>query len=88
VGLGDTGDDYHVYVGILEGLVDAAVGFGAGVVFLCVVVGLRRALDDAVDFVDVWEGSDEGDVEDFGAVRRVRYQWVKDIKVVLAHLRP
>ena len=88
MGLGNTGDDYDVYFAILQCLVDAAVGFGAGVVFLCIVVGLGRALDDAVDLVDVWESSDERDVEDFGAVGGVRSQWVRDTKVLLAHLRP
>lgn len=68
VGLGDAGDDDDVYVAILECLVDAAVSFGAGIVFLCVVVGFGRALDDAVELVDVWESPDERDVEDFGAL--------------------
>jgi len=78
VGFGDAGDDDDVYVGILQGFVDAAVGFGTGVVFLCVVVGLGRALDDAVELVDFWESSDERDVEDFGAVGGVSTQWTKD----------
>ena len=88
MGFGDAGDDYHVYVAILECLVDAAVGFGAGVVFLSIVVRLGGALDDAVDPVDVWESSDERDVEDFGAFRDVRSRFTRDIKVLLAHLRP
>lgn len=67
MGLGDAGDDDHVYFAILQCLVDAAVGFGAGVIFLSIVVRLRRTLDDAVDLVDVWESSDERDVENFGA---------------------
>jgi hypothetical protein len=83
VGLGDAGDDDDVYGGILEGFVDAAVGFGAGVVFLCVVVGFGRALDDAVDFVDVWEGSDEGDVEDFGAFKVLDLNGWKTIRYCL-----
>lgn len=68
MGLGDAGDDDHVYFAILQCLVDAAVGFGAGVIFLSIVIRLGRTLDDAVDLVDVWEGSDERDVENFGAV--------------------
>ena len=68
MGLGDTGDDDDVYVAILECFVDAAVGFGTRVVFLCVVVGLGRALDDAMELVDFWKSTDERDVEDFGAV--------------------
>ena len=68
VSLRDAGDDKDVYGGILQGFVDATVGFGAGVVFLCVVVGFGRALDDAVELVDVWESPDERDVEDFGAL--------------------
>jgi len=45
-----------------------AVGPRAGMVFGGVIVGFGGALDDAVDFVEIWEGEDEGDVEDFGAV--------------------
>jgi hypothetical protein len=56
VGFGDAGDDYDVYIGVLQGFVDAAVGFGAGVVLLCVVGGFGRALDDSVDLVDGGEG--------------------------------
>jgi hypothetical protein len=58
------------------------------VVFLCVVVGFGGALDDAVDFVDVWEGEDEGDVEDFGAGDGVSFRWTKSNKMFAAHLRP
>lgn len=66
---GDAGDDDEVDIFIGEGFVDAAVGFGAWVVLLGVVGGFGRALDDAVEFVDVWEGQDEWYVEDFGAER-------------------
>ena len=45
-----------------------AVGGCAGVVGFGVVVWFRGALDDAVEFEQVGEGEDEGDVEDFGAV--------------------
>jgi len=58
VGRGDAGYDYDVYRGVLEGLVYVAVRFGAGVVFRGVVVRFGGALDDAVDFVEVWEGED------------------------------
>jgi len=78
VGFGDAGDDDDVYGGVLQGLVDAAVGFGAGVVFLGVVVGFGRALDDAVELVNVWESSDERDVEDFSAVGGVSFRWTKE----------
>ena len=88
MGLRNAGDDYHVYFGILQGLVDAAVGFGAWVVFLGIVVGFGGALDDAVQFVDVGKGADERDVENFGAERRSVIELGKDIKVLPAHLRP
>jgi hypothetical protein len=58
VSFGDAGDDYDVYGGVLQGFVDAAVGFCAGVVVLCVVGGFRGALDDSMDFVDGGEGED------------------------------
>jgi hypothetical protein len=45
-----------------------AVGLCAGVVGFSVVVWFWGALDDGVEFVEGWEGEDEGDVEDFGAV--------------------
>jgi len=66
MGLRNAGDDDHVYVGVLQRLVDAAVGFGARVVLLGIVVRLGRALDDAVNLVDIWKSSNERDVEDFG----------------------
>jgi hypothetical protein len=56
VGFGNAGDDHNVYIRVLQGFVDAAVGFGAGVVLLCVVGGFGRALNDSVDFVDRGEG--------------------------------
>jgi hypothetical protein len=65
---GDAGDDDDVYAFVGEGLVDVAVGLCAGVVGFGVVVWFRGALDDGVEFVEGWEGEDEGDVEDFGAV--------------------
>ena len=68
VGFWDAGDDDDVDLVVLEGLVDVAVGGCAGVVLSGVVVWFRGALDDAVEFVEGWEGEDEGDVEDFGAV--------------------
>ena len=66
----DAGDDYEIYGWVLQGFINAAVGFGAWVVFLGIVVGFGGALDDAVQFVDVGKGADERDVENFGAERR------------------
>jgi hypothetical protein len=68
VGFGGAGDDDDVDAWVCEGLVDGAVGFGARVVGFGVVGWFRGALDDAVEVVEGWEGEDEGDVEDFGAV--------------------
>jgi hypothetical protein len=70
VRLWDAGDDDNVYLVILEGFVDVAVGFGARVVLFGIVVWFRGALDDAIEFVSFREGEDEGDVEDFSAVNR------------------
>lgn len=68
MGFGDAGDDYNVYGFVREGFVEVAVGFGARVVLFRVIVWFGGTLNDAVDFVEIWEGEDEGDVEDFGAV--------------------
>lgn len=66
MGLRDTGDDNDVYIAILQSFVDAAVGFRAWVVLLCIVIGLGGALDYRMDFVDIGKSSDQRDVEDFG----------------------
>lgn len=67
MGFGDAGDDDDVNVFVGEGLVDAAVGLGARVVLLGIVSGLRGALDDAMELIEVGQGENEGNVEDFGA---------------------